>query len=201
LGVHDGKPLFEQAAGLHDPVTGLSVVDHFASGDPEVIFEEHGIGHECAYFALHPNAFLGESVGPRIDRPDLRAQVHDEDLRSAWVAIQALFTQEDPRHVNQAIRDLRAEVVPGGGAVAIVEVSRRCCDAPRSSGCFTPHKPNLSGRLPPSPADRIPSNITPVALTCSPPTCTSRSCCWPRHSPAALSPPVACQRSPRPFCS
>jgi hypothetical protein len=79
LGIHDGKPVFEQAAGLHDAVMGLSVVGGFTSGDPEVIFEEHGTGQRCDYFALHPDAILDESVGPRISRPDLRARLHDED--------------------------------------------------------------------------------------------------------------------------
>jgi hypothetical protein len=117
--------VFDQAAGLHDRVMGLSVVGDFASGDPEVIFEEHGIGQRCEYFVLHPDATLNESVGPRISRPDLRARVHDDDLRSAWVAIRAIFMQEDPGYVNQILRDLRAEVVAGGGAAAIIGVSRR----------------------------------------------------------------------------
>jgi hypothetical protein len=125
LGIHDGKPVFEEAAGLHDAVMGLSVVGGFTSGDPQVIFEEHGTGQRCDYFAPHPDAILDESVGPRISRPDLRARLHDEDLRSRWVAIQALFMQEDPGYINQVVRDLRAEIVPDGGAATIISVSRR----------------------------------------------------------------------------
>jgi len=51
LGSHDGKPVFEQVKGLHDDAAGLTVVGGFNSGDPEVMFEEYGLGKGCEYRA------------------------------------------------------------------------------------------------------------------------------------------------------
>ncbi len=53
--------MFEQVKGLHDDAAGLTIVGGFNSGDPEVMFEEHGLGKGCEYFELF---LMGCSTNP-----------------------------------------------------------------------------------------------------------------------------------------
>ena len=57
--------------------------------------------------------------------PTCRARAHDNDLRVAWSATRALFMQDEPTFVNSMVRELREQLVSGGGAAAFVAISRR----------------------------------------------------------------------------
>jgi hypothetical protein len=125
LGMHGGKSVFEQAAGLHEEVAGLTVVGEFDTDDPEVMFEEHGRDATCEYFEILVDKELDESIGATEVRPETRERVGSSDERVAWTAMRAAFLTEQPAFVNQMIRELKQALEPNGGAVALIQVSPR----------------------------------------------------------------------------
>lgn len=125
LGMHGGKSIFEQAAGLHEPVAGLAVVGSPGGDDPEVMFEEHGRDATCDYFDILVDKELDESIGVTEARPETRERMSSSDERIAWTAMRAAFLTEQPAFVNQMIRDLRQALEPNGGAVTLIQVSPR----------------------------------------------------------------------------
>jgi len=103
--MHGGKSIFKQAAGLHEPITGMAVVAPAGGDDPEVIFEEHGTDTVCQYFELLSNdQLLDEKLGPTTAQPKIRARCGDSDVRVAWQAMQAAFLLEQPAFVNKMLR-------------------------------------------------------------------------------------------------
>lgn len=125
LGRHGDKSVFEQAAGLHEEVTGLTVVGEFGSDDPEVMFEEHGQNAVCTYFEILAGKELDETLGPAEPRPDARERIGSEDERIAWTAMRAAFLSEQPAFVNQMLRELQQALEPKGGAATLIQVSPR----------------------------------------------------------------------------
>jgi hypothetical protein len=126
LGMRGGKSIFKQAAGLHEPVTGMAVVAPAGGDDPEVIFEEHGTDTVCQYFELLSNDhLLDEKLGPTTAQPKIRARCGDSDVRVAWQAMQAAFLLEQPAFVNKMLRELREALQPHGGAATLIRVSPR----------------------------------------------------------------------------
>lgn len=126
LGMHGGESVFGKVQGLHDAITGLAVVGGAGTDDPEVMFEEHGTGDVCQYFAdLGVEAMLNEDLGPHEPRPDIRERTGSEDLRVAWHAMRAAFLIEQPAYVNAMVRSLRERHESDGGAVALIGISRR----------------------------------------------------------------------------
>jgi hypothetical protein len=102
--MHGGKAIFEQAAGLHEDVAGLTVVGEFDSDDPAVMFEEHGRDAPCEYFEILVDKELDESMGAVGGRPETRERIGSSDERIAWTAMRAAFLTEQPAFVNQMIR-------------------------------------------------------------------------------------------------
>jgi hypothetical protein len=125
LGMHDGKSIFEQAAGLHEPVAGLAVVGSPSGADPEVMFEEHGRDATCDYFEILVDKELDESIGETEARPETRERMSSSDERIAWTAMRAAFLTEQPAFVNQMIRECKQALEPKGGAVTLIQVSPR----------------------------------------------------------------------------
>jgi hypothetical protein len=125
LGVHDGKPVFEQAQGLHEEVTGLTVVGGFGGPDPEVMFEEHATGATCAYFEVLSETVFDETLGPAVVNMEGRARIEDEDHRICWHAVRSAFMAEEPAYVNQMVGQLRAVLQAHGGTASMIRVDRR----------------------------------------------------------------------------
>jgi hypothetical protein len=125
LGTHQGEYVFEKAIGLHDDETAIAVVS-LGARDPEVLFEEHGLGELCQYFELLGDdvAFNAE-LGPAEGRPDIAARVASEDFATKLQALQAAFALESAANANQVLDTLRSEVKAGGGAVRLIKASKR----------------------------------------------------------------------------
>jgi hypothetical protein len=125
LGTHAGKPIFGQAQGLREELTGLAVVGDTGSEDPEVIFEEHATGGVCRYFEVLGETEFDETLGPAVANPEGRARIEHSDHRVAWHAVRSAFMAEEPAFVNQMIRELRGTLEPRGGTATMIRVARR----------------------------------------------------------------------------
>jgi hypothetical protein len=125
FGLHGGDPIFKQAEGLHEGVTGLTVVGGSGAEDPEVMFEEHAMGEMCSYFELLKDTVLDESLGPAVVNKEGRARINNDDERVAWHAMRSAFMLEDPAFVNALIQVIRATAEAHGGAATLIRVARR----------------------------------------------------------------------------
>lgn len=130
LGLHGGQPIFGAAAGLHEPVMGLAVVGPPGDPDPDVMFEEHGIGAVCAYVEAHRDAELNPQLGPRdvlspAHRLELVQRTQSPDNETKFHAVASAFALENADVVNQMLGGIRQSVAPTGGSVWIVQNTRR----------------------------------------------------------------------------
>src|SRR3954463_14985866 len=72
LGKHGSDYVFEKAIGLHEDATGIAVIPGGDTRDPEVMFEEHGLGIPCPYFELMgDDAHFNEELGPDEGTPEI----------------------------------------------------------------------------------------------------------------------------------
>jgi hypothetical protein len=125
LGKHGSDYMFEKAAGLHQDVMGLAVVTVDAH-DPEVMFEEHGMGRVCAYFELQDDDVrLNEVLGPTFDDAERDRRATSDHDPTRIRATQGKFMLDSPARANAMLTTLREEVVPQGGGVFIVRTSKR----------------------------------------------------------------------------
>jgi hypothetical protein len=124
LGSHADGCVFEAIQGLHDPVMGLAVVGG-SSPDPEVMWEEHGLGQTCQYLELHRKAILNPDLGPSEDRPDIAARLASDDERVRLNGIIAAFALERAENVNGMIASLREGQGRIGGHAWIVQQTER----------------------------------------------------------------------------
>lgn len=123
LGTHGGVSIFDSAAGLHDAVTGIAVIG--AAADPEVIFEEHGVGETCVYLEAHRDTELNPALGPfdvlpPEHRAELAGRTQSADNRIKFQAIAAAFALEDASLVNDMLASIRESVAETGGSLWIV---------------------------------------------------------------------------------
>jgi hypothetical protein len=145
LGAHADGSVFEVIEGLHALVLGLAVVGG-SSPDPEVMWEEHGLGKTCRYLELHREAILNPDLGPSEDRPDIAARLASDDERVRLSGIIAAFALVGAEDVNAMIASLREGQGRIGGHAWIVQQTERS-----SAGGSTSHHPRCpSGHLPAS---------------------------------------------------
>jgi len=116
--------VFEVANGLHDPEVGLAVVGG-SMPDPEVMWEEHGLGQTCAYLELHREAVLNPDLGPAGDRPDIAERLANDDERVRFSGIIAAFGLERAENVNAMVASLREGQGRIGGHAWIVQETAR----------------------------------------------------------------------------
>jgi hypothetical protein len=125
LGAHADGFVFEVAKGLHDPVMGLAVVGG-SMRDPDVMWEEHGLGEPCRYLKVHRNATLNEDLGPAEGRPDIATRLESDDERVRFSGILAAFSLERADHVNSMLERLRTTAgLPEGGHAWVIQQTAR----------------------------------------------------------------------------
>lgn len=125
LGKHGSEYIFERAVGLHEDATGVAVVGVDAR-DPEILFEEHGLGTRCEYFELlGDDVELNEELGPDESRPEIAERVASDHWPTKFHALQAAFALENPSRVNEMLKTLRNEITAKGGGVFLIRTSKR----------------------------------------------------------------------------
>jgi hypothetical protein len=128
-GVRLGKAgpdyIFERAAGLHDDAAGIAVVG-MDPHDPEILFEEHGLGRRCEYFELlADDVQLNEELGPGAARPEIAERVSSDHWPTKFHALQAAFALESAANANAMLATLRMQLAQEGGGVFLIRTSKR----------------------------------------------------------------------------
>jgi hypothetical protein len=125
LGKSGSDFIWERAVGLHEDATGLAVVGMDVH-DPEIIFEEHGLGKRCEYFELlGEDVQLNEDLGPDAGRPEIAARVSSDHWPTKFHALQAAFALESPANVNEMLATMRTELASEGGGAFLIRTSQR----------------------------------------------------------------------------
>lgn len=125
LGKHGPHYIFERAVGLHEDATGIAVVG-VDPHDPEILFEEHGVGKRCDYFELlGDDVELNDDLGPDAGRLDIAERVSSDDWPTKFNALQAAFSLESPTNVNTMLTTMKSDIVSQGGGVFLIRTSTR----------------------------------------------------------------------------
>ena len=129
LGKHGDEYIFKRVVSLRGDATGIAVAVVDAN-DPEILFEEHGLGQRCCYFELlGDDVQLNEDFGPTKERPEIAERVSSEHWPTKLHALQAAFALESSVNVNAMMASMKDDLVPGGGGVFLIR-DYRCVPAP-----------------------------------------------------------------------